>query len=385
MEQLVIPSVSIPRVKSPVKKRLSSGISRSNGKSYTNDHTPPKKVLITVTDHAPDVICRFDRKYRLLYVNPAIEKTTGIPKHMFLHKTTRELGMPEEHSRDWEQGVSYVFKTGEQTAIEFPFLTPKGIRHFHSKLVPEHNDAGEIETVLSISRDITELKEQDKHKEEVVGFVSHELKTPLTTLKIFAQMLQQKFTKSGDTHTAEHLAKMDTQINKLTNIIGDLTEATRIENNTMKMQMQRFDFHTLVKELTEDIQKTSLGHTIRLDMKGDSMVRGDKFRIGQVVTNLLTNAIKYSPNGSDIFVSVYTTPKTIICKVKDHGIGISKPKQKKIFERFFRVQDSQSKENLGLGLGLFIASEIMKMHKGKIQVASTPGKGSTFSISLPRV
>lgn len=127
-----------------------------------------KKDLLTVTEHAPDVICRFDKSFRLLYVNPAIEIATGIPPHVFKDKTTRELGMPEEHSLHWEKHISYVLETGEKTTMEFPFLTPlKGLRFFHAVLVPEYSNDGVVETVLTVSRDITEKKNRiEKRKKD---------------------------------------------------------------------------------------------------------------------------------------------------------------------------------------------------------------------------
>lgn len=341
-----------------------------------------KKDLLAVTEHAPDVICRFDTAFRLLYVNPAIELATGIPTAAFLNKTTRELGMPDEHSSNWEEKISFVITTGQSATLEFPFLTPSGLRFFHSVLAPEFSDDGRVETVLSISRDITEKKELDKKKEEAVSFVSHELKTPVTSLKLSTQVLKQKFARGGDAYTAAHLDRMDKQIDKLTNIIGDLMDTTRIEQGALKLQKEEFDMNILVKETVEEVQKTSPQHSIVILGKSERSVCADRFRIGQVITNLLTNAIRYSPDAADIQVTIEATNKEITISVRDHGIGIPKEQQKRIFERFYRVEDIEQAFHMGLGLGLYISSEIVKQHHGKIWVTSEFGKGSTFSFTL---
>lgn len=342
-----------------------------------------KKDLLTVTEHAPDVICRFDKNCRLLYVNPAIEVATGIPVNSFINKTTRELGMPEEHSTNWEEKISFVVRTGEQTTLEFPFLTPNGLRFFHTVLVPEFTEEGGIESILTVSRDITEKKKRDKEKEETVGFVSHELRTPVTSLKLTTQMLQQKLAKVSDKRITEHLARMNQQLDKMTNIISDLLDTTRIEHGSMKLQKKRFNFNELVKETVEDIQKTAPSHNIVIKGEAKIPAYGDRNRVAQVLTNLICNAIRYSPINSEIIVAVSSDSKNIICRVRDFGIGIPDEQQKKIFERFYRVKDIKHDEHMGLGLGLFISNEIIKLHNGMIWVKSESTKGSTFSFTLP--
>ncbi len=343
-----------------------------------------KKDIFAVTEHAPDIICRFDRECRLLYVNPAIELATGIPTHAFINKTTRELGMPEEHSANWEDKISFVVSTGEQTTLEFPFLTPaNGLRFFHTVLVPEFTSDGVVDTILTVSRDITEKKELDKKKEETVSIVSHELKTPVTSLKLTTQVLKKKFDREGNDNITRQLEIMDKQIDKLTNIIGNLMDTTRIEKGSIGLKNEKFNFNDLIKEIVDDVQKTAKSHKIFIKGESRKAAIGDKFRIGQVITNLLTNAIRYSPGGEKIIVTISSDKDSITCGVQDFGIGIAKDQQKRIFERFYRVKDIDQAFYMGLGLGLYISSEIVKQHKGKIWVKSKPNVGSTFFFTLP--
>ncbi len=352
------------------------------GKYKSSAFKLSKKDLLAVAENAPDVICRFDKKFRLLFVNPAIELATGVPPKAFINKTTRQLGMPEEHSAIWEEQISRVVSTGAQVSHEFPFLTPSGLRFFQTILVPEFS-GGVVRTVLTVSRDITEKKELERRKEETFCFVGHELKTPVTSLKLVTQILQRKMVRVGNRLMAEDLARMDKQIDKMTNIISDLLDTTRLEHGSLKLQKEEFDFDELVKEVVEEIRKSSPSHKIKIVGKTRKSVSADRLRIAQVLTNLMSNAIRYCSDKSQIIVSVSSDLKVVTCSVQDFGIGIPAGQKKRIFERFYRVKEHEQKFQSGLGLGLYISSGIIKGHGGKIWVKSKIGAGSTFFFTLP--
>jgi signal transduction histidine kinase len=225
------------------------------------------------------------------------------------------------------------------------------------------------------------LHEQSRQKDEFMGVATHELKTPVTSLKAFAQVLQQRFAKAGDEKSALHLAKMDTQLNKLTALIGDLLDATKIDAGKLQFHEEYFDFNELVEEIVEEMQRTTQRHTIKAKVTPSKTMYGDRTRIGQVMTNLISNAIKYSPHAKDILVNTAVDGKQIAFCVQDFGIGIKKEFHTKIFERFQRVSEQDTYG--GLGLGLFIASKIISRHGGQITVESEEGKGATFCIRLP--
>lgn len=336
----------------------------------------------TLAENSPDVICRFDRELRQLYVNPAIERVTGIPTTIFMGKTPHEIGMPKPFADFWKTHVDSVFQNGKQITIEFIFPTVDGERHFQSLLVPEYDALGEIKTVLSMSRDITEIKMQERQKNDFIGMVSHELKTPLTSVKAFTQILQQRV-EGKDIESAEHLEKMNAQLNRLSNLINDLLDVTKIQSGKLQFRQRLFDFNELVNEIVDSVQQTTETHTILVSGKIKRKAYGDRDRIGQVLTNLLSNAIKYSPNASKVEVSYSSDAKHLICSVKDYGVGISKATQEKIFERFFQATNGNKPSYPGLGLGLYISSEIIKRQHGKIWVESARGKGATFYFSLP--
>ena len=220
-----------------------------------------------------------------------------------------------------------------------------------------------------------------RHKNEFMSIATHELKTPVTSLKAYAQVLENRFAKEGNERAANQLSKMDAQLNKLTSFIGDLLDTTKIESGKLKYKDALFDLNKLIVETVEEIQRTTKKHKIKMILGPSVTLIGDRTRISQVLVNLLSNAIKYSPRTKDIIVTTHTEDKKVILSVRDYGIGIERKYRKKIFNRFQRVNDQGTYG--GLGLGLFIAATIVKRHGGKIHVESSKNKGSVFVIELP--
>lgn len=183
---------------------------------------------------------------------------------------------------------------------------------------------------------------------------------------------------------ADQLAKMDSQLDKLTSLISDLLDITKIESGQLQFRQEQFDFNQLVKDIVEETQQVADRHQIELQLAPTNSIQGDRDRIGQAISNLLTNAVKYSPNAYQITVSTQVTKDAITLCVKDSGIGIPPEKLQRVFERFYRVEDREHHHTYaGLGLGLYISAEIINRHGGEIWVESEIGKGSAFSFSLP--
>ena len=245
------------------------------------------------------------------------------------------------------------------------------------------NAKGEIDGVLIHAVDVTEQVNARQKKDEFIGIASHELKTPVTSLKAYTQLLQRRSQKADDERMTEILRKMDGQLNKLNSLIGDLLDVTKIEGGKLQFHLATFDYNALVAETVEDIQRTASKHTIVQELSTPLSLFADRDRIGQVLINLLTNAIKYSPQAGTILVKTTQTDEAVTTSVQDFGIGIAKEKQPYIFERFFRVEGEQQTTFPGLVLGLYIAAEIVRRHQGAIWVESEEGKGTTIAFSLP--
>ncbi len=230
--------------------------------------------------------------------------------------------------------------------------------------------------------DIEVHKANEQKKDEFISMASHELKTPVTTIKGYAQLLQLRFEKEGNTELAGMVTKMDSQINKLTKLIGDFLNVSNVAGEHFKLDKHNFDFKALVEESVSSVQLTSPKHKIIIENNESIEYNGDRLRLEQVFTNFLNNAIKYSPNADKIILNCSIQFNNIVVFVQDFGIGIEKENLNKIFDRFYRVNNTEMKFQ-GLGLGLYISSEIIKAHKGSFWIESELGKGSIFNFLLP--
>jgi signal transduction histidine kinase len=194
-------------------------------------------------------------------------------------------------------------------------------------------------------------------------------------------MIRRHAEKKGENKISEFAMRMDQQIKHVLQMINEMLDITKIETGRLTYHDEVFDIGELVEEIVKDQQMTTDTHTISLSVKTHTKLTGDRYRIGQVIINLISNAIKYSPNATKIHVSAKKTPSTVVISIQDFGPGISKEDQSKLFQPFFRAKKTSSAK--GTGIGLFISNQIVERHAGRIQVKSTVGKGSIFTIELP--
>ena len=337
-----------------------------------------------LVQNSSDIITVFAEDGTVLYESPAIEAVLGykpdervgrnIKLDMIVHPDDREhkLGLLKKASSNPDENVCGEFrlrhKNGSYRTIDAIF------RSFLNN--------NKINGIIANYRDITERKILEKQKDDFIGVASHELKTPVTSIKAYSQILEALFKKSGDTKSAELVGKMNMQVDRLTTLIVDLLDFNRIEGNQLKFREESYDLNELIAELTEELQRTTQQHTIITQLDHSVLMKGDRYRTGQVLSNLLGNAIKYSPKASEVIVRTAMEKKNVVISVQDFGVGIEKEHLNLVFERFFRVAEPVINTFSGLGLGLYIASEIVRRQNGKIWVTSEKGKGSTFYVSL---
>ncbi len=247
-----------------------------------------------------------------------------------------------------------------------------------------------VPLILLAMEDSTARTQADQEKQnllelrkEFMATASHELKTPVSSVKGFTQLLRRRFTKAGDEQAASMLAKMEAQLTKLTTLINDLLDVTKVEAGQLHWENIPFDLDALVADTVEEMAHTTEQHQIHIEGTIGAQVCGDPERIAQVLTNLLSNAIKYSPQAETVRVSCASDADAATVGVQDFGIGIEASKQQHLFERFFRVNDLSHARFPGLGLGLYICAEIVKRHGGRMWVESREGVGSTFFFTVP--
>ncbi len=225
-------------------------------------------------------------------------------------------------------------------------------------------------------------RELDEHKSEFLDIVTHELKTPLTSVKAFTQILEQRFLHKGDTESALMLSKMNAQIYKLQVIIADLLDITKIRSGKLRFHPEKFKLNDLIQEIAEEMQRLSPDIDFEIQVNTPIQMFADREKVGQVLANLLTNAIKYSTHNKRIIIRAVKTSQAIKLHIQDFGIGISTVAQKNIFTRFYRAPGKSKQTYPGLGLGLYIVQEIMSLHHGSIKVKSIKGEGSTFTATF---
>ncbi|MGI4727987.1 MAG: hybrid sensor histidine kinase/response regulator [Janthinobacterium lividum] len=226
-------------------------------------------------------------------------------------------------------------------------------------------------------------KQAERIKDEFITMASHELKTPLTSIKGYMQMVERSFDRDLKEDAKKYLERTRQQLEKLNILIDDLLDTSKIASGKLDFRNTVFEIDPVLDNAVDIVQQTYPSHTILKTGKAELKIFGDQLRIEQVILNYLTNAIKYSPNSSEILFDVsLLSGDEIMINITDSGIGIPKDKQADLFTKFYRVEETSNRFQ-GLGMGLYICAEIIKRHHGRYGVDSEPGKGSSFYFTLP--
>ena len=224
----------------------------------------------------------------------------------------------------------------------------------------------------------------DQSRSQFVQNASHELKTPLATMKLLLENLIYQPDMPAELR-AEFMQDMNHEIDRLSGIITDLLTLTKMDSEETAIKHEKFDFTELcigaVHALQPAAEKNRL--TLTMDVAKDVTLQGDESKLGQVIYNLIDNAIKYTPEGGSVHVTMKTDGRNAVFAVRDTGVGIPEEDAKHIFDRFYRVDKARSRETGGTGLGLSIVRQMVQLHRGEIKVDSVFGKGSTFTVTLP--
>jgi two-component system CheB/CheR fusion protein len=338
-----------------------------------------------LVQNASDILTVFDQDGTIKFESPAIETMLGYKAE---ERLGRNISMdpilhPDDRAVKLELLKKAISRPGENINGEFRLKHKDGSYRTIEAIFRNLLDDKKINGIIANYRDVTERKFLEHQKDEFIGIASHELKTPVTSIKAYTQILEEKFTKEKDKESAGLLHKLNVQMDRLSMLISDLLDFTRIEGGKLKFRQEDFNVNYLIKEIAEEVQRTTDKHNIIAENGKPVLINADRYRTGQVLTNLISNAVKYSPDGKKIVVKSKVDKDNIIVSVQDFGIGIEQDLLNKVFDRFFRVSHSSLNTFPGLGLGLYIAAEFIKRQGGKIWATSNPGKGSTFSFSLP--
>ncbi|RJQ36065.1 PAS domain-containing protein [Candidatus Microgenomates bacterium] len=333
------------------------------------------KKIVNILESITDAFFAIDQKWQFSYVNRQAEHLLQKTREELLGKKFWEE-LPEFGNSVFYKKTQQVVKSGVSANFEM-FCLEFNKKWFEVRLYPSKDG------LAIYFQDITQRKEIERRKDEFISIASHELKTPLTSAKAYIQILQKYAEKTQENISREYLGRVNEQLIKLTNIVNNVLDVSRIKAGNLTLNEELFNINDLIKELVKDFKTVEKKYKFVVKGKIKEVVLADKDRVSQVIINLISNAIKYSSKSKKIIISFFSDKENVIVSVKDFGMGISKENQEKIFDRFYRINESRRLP--GLGLGLYISSEIVRYFGGKLWVKSAEKKGSTFYFTLPRV
>jgi two-component system phosphate regulon sensor histidine kinase PhoR len=282
-------------------------------------------------------------------------------------------------------------RRGESRKAELHVNVGDGERIYETQGAQVKNEEGKDLGVVVIFNDVTDMKNIDKMKSSFVAMASHELRTPLTAIKGFSSTLLEgvDYDMYGKEEQKEFLGIVVSECDRLRRLIDDLLNTSRIESGqSLKPDYSEFDLQPMLEKVVAVQQQASNKHTVKLQIHGTipARIRGDQDKFDQILTNLLNNAIKYSPNGGEVTVHAKQEGDKVLFGVQDQGLGIPKDHLAKVFEKFHRVNNEDNRKIYGTGLGLFLVKHLVEqVHMGDIWAESegVPGKGSTFWFRMP--
>lgn len=368
----------------------------------TDELNRQKDAFKTLTESSPDIIAKYDLNGNFLYVSGNVTDYFNIDPFRFIGKRPRELNLPEELSEFWEREIGNVLKTSQIQSNTYTYERNNIKRYFDLRTIPEFDHKGHIISILAISRDITEQKkfedelirakmiaeQSDKLKSCFLANISHEIRTPMNSIVGFTKLLKNN-TLNAKTRT-RYFEIIETSIKMLLNTINDIMEYSQIEAGDVNLNIEEVNLNECFKELYKKfllIKKDNDQHTVEITYSlglsdDDSVIYTDSYRLNQILTKVLDNALKYTEEGSIKFG--YELQNGLIrFFIKDTGIGISSDKQQVIFEKFRQEDESKTRLYGGLGLGLTISKKYVELLGGRIWVSSQKGAGTELSFTLP--
>ncbi len=291
--------------------------------------------------------------------------------------------IPEEHRQLIHDAINKTLEEGGSYCMEHPIIGyhDKKLRWVKATGKLNRDEWNKTEYFSGILMDITEQKRDDERKSDFIGMVSHELKTPLTSLSGFIQLFQMKAQQSNDTFTDGLLQRASYQVKKMSDMINGFLNVSRLESGKIQVNKSVFLLDELIQEMINEAVALQFSHKITFQSCRQVMVNADKDKIANVLSNLISNAIKYSPGGTSIQIACEVQNNEVAISVSDQGFGISAEDAEKLFERYYRVKRDHNIS--GFGIGLYLSKEIIQRHHGRIWVTSELNKGSTFTFSLP--
>lgn len=361
--------------KSSVEKKI---------KERTKELVEKEVFLSSIIQTVRESLLVLDADYKVLSANNHFLNSFKVTSEDTVGKILFELGNHQWDIEILKELLMKILPTNNpvidyEVEHNFPYIGKKVmlLNAYRIEFEGQYKDR-----ILIAIEDITEKKEIDRRKDDFLSIASHELKTPLTTIKGLIQLLQRMVSDDSSEKYTNTLNKVSVYVDRLNVLISDLLDTSKIQSGNIELHKEPFKIDKTITDTVENLSLAAPNHNISLSGSTNSIVLGDELQISQVINNLISNAIKYSPGSDKVEVYVSRVGNFIKISVKDYGMGINAQDKAKIFDRFFRARDIQKKFP-GLGIGLYISHEIIVNHNGTLWVESEVGEGSTFSFTLP--
>ncbi len=350
----------------------------------THDLNASHEYLNSILQTVRESLVVLDPSYNVLSVNNHFLTTFKVNASETQGKSLYELGNGQWNIKPLKDLIEGILPTsnpvlGFEVDHEFPHIGRKLmlLNAYRIELEGEFKDR-----ILLAIEDITDKRAIEQRKDDFLSVASHELKTPLTTIKGYVQLIQRLLPPTSSQKLKDVLNTTAIHIDRLNQLVKDLLDVSRIQTGNASIHADYFNVNKMVEEVIEGLKYSITSHKIHLNGQVDQEVYGDEAQLSQVVINLISNAIKYSPKADCVDISLSKVSDYLKVSVTDYGVGISQADQEKIFQRFYRVGAVQ-KHFPGMGIGLYICQQIIEQHFGYLWVESEEGKGSTFSFTLP--
>lgn len=341
-------------------------------------------------EHSTDITVLLDATGLVTYISPSITPILGYTPQEVVG--VHGLSMIHPDDRETMQQVlgGILREPGKSLRAEYRLRHNNGSYCWFEGSGTNLLSVPGVQAIVGNFRDITERrqaeeeqKRQEELKDEFIRMVSHELKTPVTSIKGFTQLLKRLLASNADARVQLYLERMDIQLTKLAGLIRDMLDLSRVQTDKMLYNEELVDLDALVHDIVEQVQATTTTHHLICTGHVSAPVLGDQDRLGQVFINLLSNAIKYSPEADTVVITLSNEGDQALVCIQDFGIGVAEVYHEHIFERFYQVPDPFEKTFPGLGIGLYLSQQIVQRHRGRIWVESRKGQGATFWVSLP--
>lgn len=346
-----------------------------------------REELCDVLDSLDEGVIVLDLEERVVYANDIACRHFGLGRDNCVGKLVKEL----ELELSTEAGDEFLYdswpfkrilKTGKPVTDFELVLSTNGETRILLISIHPLREKRKITGVALTIRDITRMKIATWKRDQFIKIMGHELKHPLASIQAYAYRFR-KMARQVNPEAESYVDKLENQVEMMTEMLNSLLDTSKLVSRTLDVDLELGDLSVILNSVVDDIQPRFRSHELVCEIEEKIQCRFDEIRIRQVITNLVANAVKYSPDAKHVVIRLYDDEMWAIFEVEDSGVGIEPSNLKRIFQPYFRTASVQKKGFKGLGIGLFVAAEIVKKHYGTISVDSKLGKGSVFRVKLP--